>query len=88
MYLQIGVLVFGREDDDEYIVSCRVQVAYFSNQRRVINIDDIIPFDELQWTSTEMPNLYMVGEFRDKVKIQVVIVPLNPYSDPYSCEVK
>ncbi|XP_035791270.1 BTB/POZ domain-containing protein 17-like isoform X1 [Anopheles albimanus] len=84
----IGVLVFGREDDDEYIVSCRVQVAYFSNQRRVINIDDIIPFDELQWTSTEMPNLYMVGEFRDKVKIQVVIVPLNPYSDPYSCEVK
>uniref|UniRef100_A0A2M3Z4P5 Putative transport and golgi organization n=1 Tax=Anopheles braziliensis TaxID=58242 RepID=A0A2M3Z4P5_9DIPT len=84
----IGVLVFGREDDDEYIVSCRVQVAYFSNQRRVINIDDIIPFDELQWTSEDMPNQYMVGQFRDKVKIQVVIVPLNPYSDPYSCDVK
>uniref|UniRef100_A0A182QM90 BTB domain-containing protein n=1 Tax=Anopheles farauti TaxID=69004 RepID=A0A182QM90_9DIPT len=79
----IGVLICGMMNDEEYVYNCHVRMAYFSSDRRVLNIDNLIPFEELQRSG---PNLshYLVGEHLDTIKIKVVIVPLNPFSNVFA----
>ncbi|KFB36745.1 AGAP000791-PA-like protein [Anopheles sinensis] len=79
----IGVLIAGMMNDQEYVHTCHVRMAYFSNDQRVVNIDNLIPFEELQQVM-HSPSRYLVGERQDTIKIQVVIVPLNPFSNLFT----
>uniref|UniRef100_A0A182JIJ0 BTB domain-containing protein n=1 Tax=Anopheles atroparvus TaxID=41427 RepID=A0A182JIJ0_ANOAO len=76
----IGVLISGMMNDQEYVHTCHVRMAYFSSDQRVVNIDNLIPFEDLQHS----PYRYLVGERQDTIKIQVVIVPLNAFSNLFT----
>ncbi|XP_058064183.1 BTB/POZ domain-containing protein 17 [Anopheles bellator] len=80
----IGVLIAGIQNDIEYVHNCRVRIAYFSSDQRVVNIDNLVPFDDLQLCGVHTPSLYMVGERRDTLKIHVIIVPLNQHSNVFN----
>ncbi|XP_053678799.1 BTB/POZ domain-containing protein 17 [Anopheles nili] len=79
----IGVLICGMMNDEEYVHNSLVRMAYFSNDQRVLNIDNLIPFDELQLGGQSLSH-YLVGEHLDTIKIKVVIVPLNPFSNVFA----
>ncbi|XP_035901510.1 BTB/POZ domain-containing protein 17 [Anopheles stephensi] len=79
----IGVLICGMMNDEEYVRNCHVRMAYFSNDQRVLNIDNLIPFEELQLGARKFSQ-YMVGEQQNTIKIKVVIVPLNRFSNVFA----
>uniref|UniRef100_A0A182N0Y7 BTB domain-containing protein n=1 Tax=Anopheles dirus TaxID=7168 RepID=A0A182N0Y7_9DIPT len=79
----IGVLICGMMNEEEYVFTCHVRMAYFSSDRRVLNIDNLIPFEELQLGGQNLSH-YLVGEHLDTIKIKVVIVPLNQYSNVFA----
>uniref|UniRef100_A0A182K4M6 BTB domain-containing protein n=1 Tax=Anopheles christyi TaxID=43041 RepID=A0A182K4M6_9DIPT len=79
----IGVLICGMMNEQEYVRNCHVRMAYFSYDQRVLNIDNLIPFEELQM-GTRKYSQYMVGVEHNTIKIKVVIVPLNRFSNLFA----
>ncbi|EAA06951.5 AGAP000791-PA [Anopheles gambiae str. PEST] len=79
----VGVLICGMMNDEEYVRHCHVRVAYFSSDHRVLNIDNLIPIGELQM-GTRKYSQYMVGEEQNTIRIKVVIVPLNRFSNVFA----
>jgi len=56
-----------------HIKTLHTRTSYFSRENRVINIDNLVPFEEL---ATDMSPL-MIGENRDTFKIHVIITPMH-----------
>uniref|UniRef100_A0A182PM68 BTB domain-containing protein n=1 Tax=Anopheles epiroticus TaxID=199890 RepID=A0A182PM68_9DIPT len=70
-------------NEEEYVHNCHVRMAYFSNDQRVLNIDNLIPFEKMQMGSRRNSQ-YFVGVNQNTIKIKVVIVPLNRYSNVFA----
>ncbi|EAT45809.1 AAEL002941-PA [Aedes aegypti] len=77
--LQIGVLISGVQNRITHIRTCHVRTAYFSNDFRVLNIDNLIPYDELQLSAVNL-SPHLIGEKRDTIRLQVIIAPLGEYA--------
>lgn len=81
MKVRVGLLLYARQSDTDH-VSCVIEkVHYFNSQNRVLNIDNIIPFEELNPSCNSESSLrspYLIGPHKDKLKIKVVITPLSP----------
>lgn len=56
-----------------------MRTAYFSNDFRVLNIDNLIPYEELQLSAVNL-SPHLVGEKRDTIRLQVIIAPLGEYA--------
>lgn len=51
---------------------------HFSETERVLNLDDLLSFEELNsLIRDEPPSEFLVGPNRDALKIHIVIEPLN-----------
>lgn len=70
--LQIAVLVSGSQNNVVHYKTLHTRLNYFSKECRVVNFDNLVPYDEL---STDR-NLYLLGKDCDKVRIHVIITPM------------
>lgn len=81
MKVRIGLLVYSREGDNDHIMNVIVKVHHFNEQERVLNIDNLIPFEEINQPATyngrDVPSPFLIGHNRDTLKINVVITPLT-----------
>lgn len=75
----IGVLISGVQNRITHVRTCHVRTAYFSNEFRVLNIDNLIPYDELQLSAVNL-SPHLVGEKRDTIRLQVIIAPVGEYA--------
>jgi BTB/POZ domain-containing protein 17 len=67
------VLVSGSQNNVTHIKTLHTRTNYFSAENRVINFDNIVPYDEL---STDR-SLYLIGKDHDNVRIHVIITPMT-----------
>ncbi|XP_055618279.1 BTB/POZ domain-containing protein 17 [Toxorhynchites rutilus septentrionalis] len=75
----IGVLISGVQNRITYIRTCHVRTAYFSNEFRVLNIDNLIPYEELKLSAVNL-SPHLIGEKRDTIQLHVIIAPLGEHA--------
>ncbi|KAK1135303.1 hypothetical protein K0M31_008068 [Melipona bicolor] len=80
MRVKIGVLIYGLQDGVEHIARVTEIIHRFSEKERVLNLDDILPFEELnpqQGSVSENTSPFLVGPNKDMLKLHIVISPAN-----------
>lgn len=78
--VRVSLLLYARQGTIEHIMGIIQRDHYFNEHNRVLNIDNIIPFEELNppaYTQDEIDNKYLTGTFFDQLKINLVITPLH-----------
>lgn len=74
------------QDNVEHVMSVIQRSHRFSEDDKVLNLDDILSFDELNElylctnTNKTQPSPFLVGPNRDILKIHIVIAPLCEFS--------
>lgn len=82
MRVHVAVLIYGRENDTEYVIDVVEKVHHFSSQNRVLNIDDIIPFEALNPTfemNEYQISRYLIGPNRNQVMLRIIITPTTQF---------
>lgn len=80
MRVKIGVLIYGLQDGVEHIARVTEIIHRFSQKDRVLNLDDLLPFEELnpqQGAVPERTSPFLVGPNKDMLKLHIVISPAN-----------
>lgn len=79
MRVKVSVLIYGLMGGVEHIMEVKEKIHHFSMQDRVMNIDDLIPFQELNKPATQQNQNtpYLVGPNRDQLKLNIVIAPIR-----------
>lgn len=67
------MLVSAIQKNITHIKTLHTRTGYFSRENRVINIDNLVPYEEFSTDSS----LYLIGANRDMVRIHVIITPLS-----------
>lgn len=83
--VKVGVLMVAITDGIEHVSAVIVKNHHFNCLEQVLNLDDIIPFDDLNVNLLEgeaykPPSNYLVGPTRDTLKVHIIIVPLSAES--------
>lgn len=83
--VKVGLLMVGITDGIEHVMSVIVKNHHFNCSERVLNLDDVIPFNDLnvnllEGESQKQPSNYLVGPNRDTLKVHIIIVPLSEVS--------
>ncbi len=77
--VSIGILLSGKLDGIEYIHTVVQKQFEFTKNDKMLNIDELIPFDDLNDIRSNAINgnksAYLIGPDSDTLKIQVVITP-------------
>ncbi|XP_037938551.1 BTB/POZ domain-containing protein 17 [Teleopsis dalmanni] len=76
---KIAVLITGVQNNINHILTVHERTEYFSSKVRVLNIDNLIPFDELALSSIKL-SPHLIGPERNNLSIQVIIAPMGPYT--------
>lgn len=77
--LQIACLITGVQNKIDHILTLHERTEYFSSDQRVVNLDNLIPFDELALSSINL-SPHLVGPNRNNLELHVIIVPMGPYT--------
>ncbi|XP_014482683.1 PREDICTED: BTB/POZ domain-containing protein 17 [Dinoponera quadriceps] len=81
MRVKIGVLIYGLQDGVEHIARVTEIIHRFSKKDRVLNLDDLLPFEELNpqqgSVSENAVSPFLVGPNKDMLKLHIVISPAN-----------
>lgn len=81
MRVKIGVLIYGLQDGVEHIIRVTEIIHRFSKKERVLNLDDLLPFEELNPQQSFVPKYrvppFLVGPNQDILKLHIVISPAN-----------
>jgi hypothetical protein len=82
--VKIGVLIYGVQDGVEHIARVKEIIYRFNKNERVLHLDDILPFEELNpqqdsICSDTPVSKYLVGPNKDILKLHIVISPINPF---------
>lgn len=78
LFLQIGVLITGVQNEIAHVRTVHERTSYFSKQNRVLNIDHLLPYGELEMSSI-MLSPHLIGDNRNTLRIQVVIIPMSRF---------
>ena len=73
------MLITGVQNNINHILTVHERTEYFSNQVRVLNMDNLIPFDELALSSIKL-SPHLIGPDRNKLNIQVIIAPMGVHT--------
>ncbi|GJQ73918.1 putative BTB POZ domain-containing protein [Trypoxylus dichotomus] len=79
--VKIGILLYAKQGGIEYVTKVIEKVHYFNALNRVCNMDNIIPFEELNPTAMQAADFetkYLIGSKNDQLRINIVITPLSP----------
>lgn len=71
MRFKIAVLMSGLQKNITHIKTLHTRTSYFSRENRVINIDNLIPYEELDTDNS----VYLTGPNKDTLRIHVIILP-------------
>ncbi|XP_031784091.1 BTB/POZ domain-containing protein 17 isoform X1 [Nasonia vitripennis] len=82
MRVKIGVLIYGIQDDVEHIARVKEVIYRFNSNDRILNLDNILPFEELNplqdsISSNTVVSKYLLGPNKDTLKLHIVISPIN-----------
>ncbi|ERL87020.1 hypothetical protein D910_04422 [Dendroctonus ponderosae] len=80
MRVKVSVLIYGVQGGVEHVMEVIERVHHFSPQDKLLNIDDLIPFQELNTPVSLQPvheTPYLVGPSRDQLKLNIVIAPIR-----------
>ncbi|XP_013111017.1 BTB/POZ domain-containing protein 17 [Stomoxys calcitrans] len=80
---KIACLITGVQNKINHILTLHERTEYFSSKSRVVNIDNLIPYDELALSSINL-SPHLVGPNRNNLELQVIIVPMGPYTCRYT----
>ena len=85
MRVKIGILIHGIQDGVEHIARVKEVIHRFNKNEQVLNLDDVLPFEELNpqqdLINSEVPvSKYLVGPNKDILKLHIIISPINPYN--------
>ncbi|GAB0089292.1 BTB/POZ domain-containing protein 17 [Sergentomyia squamirostris] len=75
---KIGVLITGVQNQITHIRTVNERIHYFSRTNRVLNIDHLLPYEELELCSIKL-SPHLTGDERNTLTIQVIIAPMGPY---------
>jgi hypothetical protein len=77
--VKVAVLIYGIQGGVEHVMEVREKIHHFTADDKVMNIDSLIPFAELNPSASnhshESP--YLIGPNRNQLKLNVVITSLN-----------
>ncbi|CAG9860505.1 unnamed protein product [Phyllotreta striolata] len=80
MRVKISVLIYGLQGGVEHVMEVKETIHHFNNEERTVNLDNLIPFDELNRSAVahdKNETMYLVGPNRDTLKINLVIAPIK-----------
>lgn len=63
------------------------KVYTFNTSEKLLNIDDIVPFNELNPKATDdrtKKSTFLIGENRDTLKMHIIITPLSDICSDFS----
>lgn len=75
---KVGVLITGVQNKIQYIRTVHIRTHYFSKVNRVLNMDNLLPYDEFALSSVKLSS-HLIGNDRNKLSLQVIIAPMGPY---------
>lgn len=79
MRVHIAILIYGRGDELEHVVGVIEKVHHFNSQNRILNIDDLIPFEEVNppfsLNSNQERSSYLTGSRQNQLKLSIIITP-------------
>lgn len=55
-----------------------MRTAYFSKKNPTLNIDHLLPYDELELSTAKL-SPHLTGKERNNLNLQVIIAPMGPY---------
>ncbi|KAJ8953749.1 hypothetical protein NQ318_015405 [Aromia moschata] len=80
MRVKVSVLIYGLQGGVEHVMEVKEKIHHFTAQDKVMNIDDLIPFNELNTPAVNQganDTPYLVGPNRDQLKLNLVIAPIR-----------
>lgn len=75
---QVGVLITGVQNKIPHIRTVHVRTHYFSKENRILNMDNLLPYDELALSSIKLSS-HLIGNERNTLSLQIIIAPMGPY---------
>lgn len=78
-FLKIAALITGVQNNINHIRTLHERTQYFSREQRALNIDDMIPFEELALSSINL-SPHLVGTNRSNLLLHVIIAPMGPHT--------
>uniref|UniRef100_A0A2R5L5M6 Putative transport and golgi organization 10 n=2 Tax=Ornithodoros turicata TaxID=34597 RepID=A0A2R5L5M6_9ACAR len=75
-HVAVGVLVSGKQDDVEHVRAVVRREYTFTEEDRMLNINDLVPYSELN-DAPGGSSPFLVGPQADVLKLHVVITPLD-----------
>ncbi|XP_030569396.1 BTB/POZ domain-containing protein 17 [Drosophila novamexicana] len=76
---KIAVLIVGVQNKISHIRTVVERTEYFSDIARVINLDNLLPYEELEHTSPYL-SPHLTGNQRNTLSLHVVITPMGPHT--------
>lgn len=86
--VRVGILLYGTQGGAEHIMQVIQRIHRFNSEDRVLVVDDLIPFEELNPQAGDKfsclmepdrkftKSLYLIGSKRDQLKINIIITPV------------
>lgn len=79
MSFQIAVLIVGVQNTISHIRTVVERTEYFSDTSRVINLDNLLPYEELEHTSPYL-SPHLTGNQRNTLTLHVLITPMGAHT--------
>ncbi|XP_062139393.1 BTB/POZ domain-containing protein 17 [Drosophila sulfurigaster albostrigata] len=76
---KIAVLIVGVQNQIPHIRTVVERTEYFSDEARVINLDNLLPYEELEHTSPYL-SPHLTGNQRNTLSLHVVITPMDAHT--------
>lgn len=82
-------MIYGEKDGIEHVVQVIERVHTFTSEERLLNIDDIIPFSEINPRTTidssnMSQNCYLIGSNKNGLRMHIIITPLTKFCSTFS----
>ncbi|EDW51426.1 BTB/POZ domain-containing protein 17 [Drosophila sechellia] len=76
---KIAVLIVGMQNQIMHIRTVAERTEYFSDTSRVVNLDNLLPYEELEHTSLYL-SPHLTGTARNTLTLHVVITPMGAHT--------
>lgn len=75
---KIAVIITGVQNKIHHIRTVHEKIHYFSAINRVLNLDNLLPYNELANSSINLSS-HLTGDKRDSLFVNIYIAPMGPY---------
>lgn len=72
-------MITGVQNNIEHVRTVHVCTSYFSKSNPTLNIDNLLPYDELALSTIKLSS-HLTGKDRNTLRLQVIIVPMGVFT--------